>query len=135
MHPSRISLHSRRVFSGIQPTGILHLGNYIGAVQNWLKLQDTECPKPSNNNNIVIDRSRCIFSIVDLHAMTMPYNPAQLESQVVFMTSTLLACGLDPNRILLYTQSHVREHTELAWLLSCITPLGWLQRMTQFKAK
>lgn len=178
MHPSLFTYHSRRVFSGIQPTGILHIGNYIGAVKNWLTLQETETSPssssssrhsgsasvhsqepvsstasphspsiPSSSSPTLVagatattgtttnDRTRCIFSIVDLHAMTMPYDPEQLEKQVYFMTSTLLACGLDPQRVLIYAQSHVREHTELAWILSCITPLGWLQRMTQFKTK
>lgn len=115
---------SRRVFSGIQPTGRLHLGNYLGAVVNWVKLQE-EAGK----------RDQVIFSIVDLHAMTMPYDATALHDSSLRMAASVLACGLDPQKCILFRQSAVRQHTELAWILGCVTPLGWLQRMVQFKQK
>lgn len=138
----------KSIFSGIQPTGKLHLGNYLGAVRNWVRLQDEA-------RGIVLDNpetkliqengfERLVFSVVDLHAMTMPYKANELHISTKDLVSSLLACGLKPNagsvtsgepEILLYNQGSVRAHTELAWLLSCITPLGWLQRMTQFKSK
>jgi tryptophanyl-tRNA synthetase len=108
------------VFSGIQPTGELHLGNYLGAVRNWVELQD---------------RYRCFFCIVDLHAITQPYDPADMPGRVRDMAIDLIACGLDPARCTLFVQSAVVEHTELAWALSCVTPFGELARMTQFKDK
>lgn len=109
-----------RIFSGIQPTGIIHLGNYIGAIKNWLKLQH-EVPS--------------IFSVVDLHATTIKYD-ASTRAKTIFNTaSTLLACGLDPNTCDLFIQSDVKEHTELAWLIGTVTPYGDLTRMTQFKDK
>lgn len=109
-----------RVFSGIQPTGDIHIGNYLGAVRNWVKLQDEH---------------ECIFSIVDLHAMTIPYDAKAMPREVLDKAATLIACGIDPERSILYVQSHVREHTELCWILNTITPLGQLERMTQFKDK
>ena len=116
----------RRVFSGIQPTGALHLGNYLGAVQHWVRLQP---PAPAAATEAPL------FCLVDLHAMTLPYDAGRLSSNCRSLMATLLACGLDPARSTLFRQSAVREHTELAWLLSCATPLGWLERMTQFKEK
>ncbi len=109
-----------RVFSGIQPTGELHIGNYLGAIRNWVAMQD---------------RYDCVFCIVDLHAMTIPYDAGELPRRVLNTAATLLGCGIDPDRSVLYVQSHVREHTELCWILNCITPLGSLERMTQFKDK
>lgn len=109
-----------RVFSGIQPTGDIHVGNYLGALRNWVALQDEH---------------DCLFCVVDLHAMTVPYDPKALPNEVVEKAATLMACGIDPERSILYAQSHVREHTELSWILNTITPLGQLQRMTQFKDK
>ncbi|MFO7265005.1 MAG: tryptophan--tRNA ligase [Limnochordales bacterium] len=109
-----------RVFSGIQPTGDIHIGNYLGAVRNWVALQD---------------KHECIFCIVDLHAMTVPYDAKAMPRVVLESAATLLACGIDPERSILYVQSHVREHTELCWILNTITPLGQLERMTQFKDK
>ncbi|OUN01797.1 MAG: tryptophan--tRNA ligase [Firmicutes bacterium ZCTH02-B6] len=109
-----------RVFSGIQPTGQLHVGNYLGAIRNWVAVQAEH---------------DCVFSIVDLHAMTIPYDPAELPQRVLATAATLIGCGIDPERSILYVQSHVREHSELCWILNCITPLGSLQRMTQFKDK
>lgn len=111
-----------RVFSGIQPTGELHIGNWLGAVRTWAQ-QVTE------------QREDLFFCIVDAHAITVEYDPAELRGRIESMASDLIACGLDPNRCTLFVQSDVREHTELAWYLANVTPLGDLQRMTQFKEK
>jgi tryptophanyl-tRNA synthetase len=110
------------VFSGIQPTGGFHIGNYLGAVQNWVRLSETP-------------GYRCLFCVVDLHALTQDYEPRALPTRVIEMTADLLACGLDPSRVTLFVQSHVPEHTELAWALATVTPYGELGRMTQFKDK
>jgi len=112
-----------RVFSGIQPTGSLHLGNYLGAIQNWVGLQD----KPN------LDRFYCV---VDYHAITIDYEPGRLAQQTLSMARDLLACGLDPDRSTLFVQSQIPEHTELAWIFQATsTTYGELQRMTQFKTK
>ena len=109
-----------RIFSGIQPTGNLHLGNYLGAIRNWVALQhDYEC----------------IFCIVDLHALTLPQDPLELRQSTREVTAAYIAAGIDPERCIIFNQSMVSAHTELAWLLGCLTPLGWLNRMTQFKEK
>ncbi|MBV8671395.1 MAG: tryptophan--tRNA ligase, partial [Candidatus Eremiobacteraeota bacterium] len=109
-----------RIFSGIQPTGNLHLGNYLGAIRNWIALQhDYEC----------------IFCIVDLHALTAPQDPDELRASTREVTAAYIAAGIDPERSIVFNQSAVPAHSELAWLLSCYTPLGWLNRMTQFKEK
>jgi len=109
-----------RIFSGVQPTGNLHLGNYLGAIRNWVALQHDY---------------DCIFCIVDLHALTLPQDPAQLRAQTREVTAAYIAAGIDPERCVIFNQSMVPAHAELAWLLSCLTPLGWLNRMTQFKDK
>src|SRR5205807_234225 len=109
-----------RVFSGIQPTGHLHLGNYLGAIRNWVVLQDD---------------FECIFCIVDLHALTQPQDPAELRASTREVTAAYIAAGIDLERCTIFNQSMVSAHTELAWLLGCLTPLGWLNRMTQFKEK
>jgi len=109
-----------RIFSGVQPTGNLHLGNYLGAINNWVGLQ-----KDFN----------CIFCIVDLHALTTPQDPKELTAQTREVTAAYISCGIDPERCIIFNQSAVPAHTELAWLLGCLTPLGWLNRMTQFKEK
>ena len=108
------------VFSGIQPTGELHLGNYLGAVRTWVTLQE---------------QYRCFYCIVDYHAITQPYEPSQIQARARAMEIELLACGVDPDRATLFVQSEVPEHTELAWVLSAVTPFGELGRMTQFKDK
>ncbi len=109
-----------RIFSGIQPTGNLHLGNYLGAIRNWVVLQhDYEC----------------IFCIVDLHALTQPQDPAELRASTREVTAAYIAAGIDPERCIIFNQSMVSAHAELAWLLACLTPLGWLNRMTQFKER
>jgi tryptophanyl-tRNA synthetase len=109
-----------RIFSGIQPTGKLHLGNYLGAIRNWVALQH---------------EYECIFCIVDLHALTLPQDPAELRAATREVAATYIAAGIDPERCIIFNQSMVAAHAELAWLLGCLTPLGWLNRMTQFKEK
>ena len=110
----------RRVFSGIQPTGEIHIGNYLGAIKNWVRL---------------LDEYECIYCVVDYHAMTITYDPALMVQMVFDAALVNIACGLDPERCTLFIQSHVPEHTELTWIFNCITPIGDLERMTQFKQK
>ena len=110
----------KRVFSGIQPSGELHIGNYLGAVQNWVRLQS---------------QHDCLFCVVDLHAITQPYDSANLAQLTMDMAVSLYAAGLDPEQCIVFVQSHVREHTELNWLLTSVTPLGELERQTQYKDK
>ena len=109
-----------RVFSGIQPTGELHIGNYLGAIQNWVRIQDD---------------NECIYCIVDYHAITSNYEPHQMPGRVMEVACGLLAAGIDPDKATLFVQSHVREHTELAWVFASVTPMGELSRQTQFKSK
>ena len=109
-----------RVLSGVQPTGNLHLGNYLGAIRNWVSLQDTH---------------ECLFMLADLHAITVPQNPADLTRNTRETAAAYIACGIDPTRSAIFPQSAVTMHAELAWILNCHTPLGWLNRMTQFKEK
>lgn len=109
-----------RVFSGVQPTGHLHIGNYLGAIQNFVRLQhDYEC----------------IFCVVDLHAVTVYQEPAELRAKIREIAALFIACGIDPKVATLMVQSSVSGHAELGWLLTCVTPLGWLERMTQYKDK
>jgi tryptophanyl-tRNA synthetase len=110
----------KRVFSGVQPTGNIHLGNYLGAIRNWVGSQ-------ANYDNI--------FCIVDLHAITLPIDPKELHTNTRKLAALYLACGLDTRYCKLFVQSHVREHAEMSWILNCFTPMGWLNRMTQFKSK
>ncbi|KAJ7965920.1 Tryptophan--tRNA ligase [Quillaja saponaria] len=110
----------KRVVSGVQPTGSIHLGNYLGAVKNWISLQDTY---------------DTFFFIVDLHAITLPYDTQQLSRTTRETAAIYLACGVDTSKASVFVQSHVRAHVELMWLLSSATPIGWLQRMIQFKEK
>jgi tryptophanyl-tRNA synthetase len=109
-----------RVLSGIQPTGELHIGNYLGAIKQWVKLQQ---------------KYECIFFVADLHAMTVPFDPKMLSLASRQKIIELIATGLDPERCILFIQSHIKEHAELAWLLGTITPIGELERMTQYKEK
>ena len=109
-----------RIFSGIQPSGSLHIGNYLGAVKNWVELQH---------------KYESFFCVVDYHAITVPYEPADLRARTADMALSLLAAGLDPSKCTLFVQSMVPEHTELAWIFNTITPLGELERQTQFKEK
>ncbi len=110
-------MSKKRVFSGIQPTGSLHLGNYLGAIKHWVDGQDAK------ENYICI---------VDLHAITVHQDPGELRRNTRRLAALLIACGIDPDRSTLFVQSHVRAHAEGCWLLTCVTPLGWLERMTQF---
>ncbi len=114
-----------RVFSGIQPTGEMHLGNYLGAVRRWV----SEAPISPEN------RSEALYCVVDLHAMTVPYEPVEFAERTRRTAMLLLAAGLDPDRCVLFVQSHVGAHTELTWILNCIATYGELRRMTQFKDK
>jgi tryptophanyl-tRNA synthetase len=109
-----------RVFSGMQPTGNLHLGNYLGAMLNWVKMQET---------------NDCIYCVVDMHALTLWQEPKALRQAIRDVTATYLACGLDPKRSIIFNQSRVPEHAELAWIFNCVARMGWLNRMTQFKEK
>ena len=113
-------MSKKRVFSGVQPSGSLHIGNYIGAIRNWVEDQD---------------QFENIFCVVDQHAITVDYDPDELRANTREVVGLYLACGLDPDKSTLFVQSHIPEHTELAWLLNCLTPMGWLERMTQFKEK
>ena len=109
-----------RVLSGVQPTGALHLGNWLGAIRNWVDLQSSH---------------DTFFCVVDLHAITVPHDPAQLAEHTLSTAALYLACGIDPQRSTVFVQSHVAAHSELCWLLNCVTPLNWLERMIQFKEK
>ena len=114
------SEHPSLVFSGMQPTGNLHLGNYLGAIRNWLKLQA---------------EYRCVYCIVDLHAMTMDFNPEQLAKSTREVAAAYIASGVDPSRSIIFAQSANSDHAELAWVFNCVARVGWLNRMTQFKDK
>ncbi len=109
-----------RIFSGIQPSGEIHIGNYVGAIRNWVQR---------------VDRYECIFSVVDYHAITIEYDVSLLQRRVLETATILVACGLTPDRCTVFVQSHVHEHTELAWIFNSVTPIGELERMTQFKEK
>jgi len=110
----------KRVFSGVQPTGDIHIGNYLGAIRNWVNAQ-TEFDN--------------IFCIVDLHAITLPIDPKELHTATHKLAALYLACGLDTRYCKLFVQSHVHQHAEMSWIMNCFTPMGWLNRMTQFKSK
>ena len=112
----------KKIFSGVQPTGNLHLGNYLGAIKNFVDL----------NND---DQNDCIFCVVDLHAITVNQDPKQLRSNIRETVATFLACGIDPQKSIIFNQSSVSAHSEAAWILSCVARMGWLNRMTQFKEK
>lgn len=109
-----------RIFSGIQPTGQIHIGNYLGALKQWVELQE---------------RADCIFCIVDLHALTVPYDPKKMRESIIEKAVAYLAAGINPEKSIIFVQSEVKEHTELCWLLNTVTPVGDLERMTQYKEK
>jgi tryptophanyl-tRNA synthetase len=109
-----------RIFSGIQPTGEMHIGNYLGAIKQWIELQE---------------KNECIFCVVDLHAITAPYDPQKLQELTLEKAIAYIAAGVDPEKSIIFVQSQVKEHTELAWLLNSVTPEGDLSRMTQYKDK
>lgn len=110
----------KRILSGVQPTGNLHLGNYLGAIRNWVKMQQDY---------------ECLFMLADLHAITVPQDPAHLRNATREVAAAYIACGINPDTTIIFPQSSVSMHAELGWILSCHTPLGWLNRMTQFKEK
>tara|TARA_B100000900_G_scaffold305452_1_gene264103 strand:- start:2154 stop:3155 length:1002 start_codon:yes stop_codon:yes gene_type:complete len=112
----------KKIFSGVQPTGNLHLGNYLGAIQNFVKL---------NNDK----ENFCVFCVVDLHALTVKQDPKELRKNIRETVATFLACGINPEKSIIFNQSTVPAHSEAAWLLSCVARMGWLNRMTQFKEK
>jgi tryptophanyl-tRNA synthetase len=113
-----------RVVSGIQPTGNLHLGNYLGAIRNWVRMQDA-----------LPEGGQCLFFLADLHAISQPHDPVELKRATLEMTAALVACGIDPERSVLFNQAQVPAHAELQWLLSGSARMGWLGRMTQWKDK
>ena len=112
----------KKIFSGVQPTGNLHLGNYLGAIKNFVSL---------NNDN----KNECIFCVVDLHAITIAQDPITLRENIRETVATFIACGIDPKKSIIFNQSKVAAHSETAWILSCVARMGWLNRMTQFKEK
>jgi len=112
----------KKIFSGVQPTGNLHLGNYLGAIKNFVDL---------NNDT----QNECIFCVVDLHAITVSQNPKDLKSNIYQTVATFIASGIDPKKSIIFNQSKVSAHSETAWILSCVARMGWLNRMTQFKEK
>ena len=112
----------KKIFSGVQPTGNLHLGNYLGAIKNFVEL---------NNDN----KNKCIFCVVDMHAITVKQNPKELKKNIRETVATFIASGIDPKKSIIFNQSKVTAHAEAAWILSCIARMGWLNRMTQFKEK
>ena len=113
---------SKKIFSGVQPTGNLHLGNYLGAIKNFVELQNKK-------------ENECIFCVVDLHAITVKQDPKELKRNIRETAATFMACGIDPNNSIIFNQSMVSAHAETAWILSCVSRIGWLNRMTQFKEK
>ena len=112
----------KKIFSGVQPTGNLHLGNYLGAIKNFVKLQNEK-------------ENECIFCVVDLHAITVKQDPKELKKNIRETAATFIASGIDPNKSIIFNQSMVPAHSEAAWILSCVSRIGWLNRMTQFKEK
>ena len=113
---------SKKIFSGVQPTGNLHLGNYLGAIKNFVEL---------NNDN----ENKCIFCVVDLHAITVKQDSEELKKNIRETAATFIACGINPDKSVIFNQSKVHAHAEGSWILSCMAPMGWLNRMTQFKEK
>ena len=112
----------KKIFSGVQPTGNLHLGNYLGAIKNFVELQNKK-------------ENQCIFCVVDLHAITVKQDPRELKKNIRETAATFIACGIDPAQSIIFNQSMVSAHSEAAWILSCVSRMGWLNRMTQFKEK
>ncbi|KGG12294.1 MULTISPECIES: tryptophan--tRNA ligase [Prochlorococcus] len=113
-------MNQKRVLSGVQPTGALHIGNWLGAIRNWVDLQNDY---------------ETLVCVVDLHAITVPYDPKELTKNTLSTAALYVACGMDPKLCSIFIQSHVKAHSELCWLLNCVTPLNWMERMIQFKEK
>ncbi|MBM0169592.1 tryptophan--tRNA ligase [Altererythrobacter sp. C41] len=126
-----------RVVSGIQPTGNLHLGNYLGAIRNWVRMQDEleDANRAQAAAGGSADENQCLFFLADLHAISMPHDPAELRRATLEMAAALVACGIDPDRSILFNQAQVPAHAEMQWLLNGTARIGWLNRMTQFKDK
>ena len=116
----RMSDGRKRIFSGIQPSGMITLGNYLGAIKNWVQMQD---------------EYECVYCVVDMHAITVRQDPAMLRRQTLELYAQLIGCGIDPKKSVLFVQSQVPQHAQLAWVISCYTMFGELSRMTQFKDK
>src|SRR4030042_1845138 len=116
----RRKVNMNRIFSGIQPSGEIHIGNYVGAIRNWTRL---------------LGQYDCIYCVVDYHAITIEYEVATFQQRILETATVLVACGLTPDRCKLFVQSHVPEHMELTWIFNSVTPVGELERMTQFKEK
>ena len=110
----------KRVLSGVQPTGALHIGNWLGAIRNWVELQE---------------KHETYVCVVDLHALTVSHDPKTLSENTLKTAALYIACGMDPKECAIFVQSHISAHSELCWLLNCVTPLNWLERMIQFKEK
>ncbi len=108
------------VFSGVQPTGNLHLGNYLGAIKRWVEIQQTE---------------DCIYCVVDMHALTVSPDPVELQQSTREVTAAFLAAGIDPKKSIVFNQSRVMQHAELAWVFNCVARIGWMSRMTQFRTR
>ncbi len=121
-------LKTRRILSGVQPTGSLHLGNYLGAIRQWVNMQNEDEPEEGY-------QTQNFFCVVDLHAITMPHDPMELQESTLASAALYVAAGIDPKISKVFVQSHVPAHSELAWLLNCMTPMNWLERMIQYKDK
>jgi len=131
--PKDRKVRTSRVLSGVQPTGALHLGNYLGAIRQWVDFQNEE-PFIDEEANVEV-RTENYFCVVDLHAITMPHDPRELNESTLGSAALYLAAGIDPTKSKVFVQSHVPAHSELAWLLNCVTPMNWLERMIQYKDK
>lgn len=130
-------IRTRRILSGVQPTGSLHLGNYLGAIRQWVDFQNEHLAPivVEGEDDDVEIRTENLFCVVDLHAITMPHDASELGESTLASAALYLAAGIDPNKSKVFVQSHVPAHSELAWLLNCATPMNWLERMIQFKDK
>lgn len=132
--PKKPRTITKRILSGVQPTGSLHLGNYLGAIRQWVEFQDVHAePTVDEDGNTIVTEN--FFCVVDLHAITMPHDPKELGESTKASAALYLAAGIDPAKSRVFVQSHVPAHSELSWLLNCITPMNWLERMIQFKDK
>jgi len=125
-------MNKKRIFSGVQPSGNLHIGNYLGAIKNWVKLQDEPARYASQGDAGGFD---LIFCVVDMHAITVPQDPEELKKKTIEVAKAYLASGIDPQKSSMFIQSHVSEHAELAWILNTIARNSDLTKMTQFKDK
>jgi tryptophanyl-tRNA synthetase len=130
-----LKVRTRRILSGVQPTGSLHLGNYLGAIRQWVDFQNQECVPQIDEEKGIKTITENYFCVVDLHAITMPHDPKELGESTLSSAALYIAAGIDPNISKVFIQSHVPAHSELCWLLNCATPMNWLERMIQFKDK